>query len=330
MSDLINISALSMYLECLEQFQIDPQPLLQDCDIDYQMLIRQEGYIAFIKLVKLLELTSKRAHCPHFGLLLSRKQSTSFLRIMGLLTEKSPNVGAALQAIVHHFNTNSQGESIELIEGEQVAMITYRVLAHCPAAAQTVDFNIGTGCFVLRLLSGWNVNPRVIYLSHPKFTIDEVYNRLLGAPVIFNHNLNSLVFDRQLLDQPLCGHNQRIKQLLNNSLESSIGDLEHSIVSEVRKLIAKLLPVGYCSLEEVARQLMMSPRKLQYLLADEDFTFKEMVNQVRIGIAQQHLSQSNTPLSQLSEILGYSDQSAFGRAFKRWFGVSPKGWKKNS
>jgi len=328
MSELTNISSLFGYLECIEQFHFDPRPLLNECGIDYNMLSRQEGYISYTQFAKLLELTAEKTNCPHFGLRMSQKQNLPILGMLGLLMEKSPDVRSALQESVRYFHIHTQGAIIELVEEKQVAMITYRVLVDLPSTKQAVDISIGTTCNVLRLLAGSNVKPRSIYLSHTKTENDEIYSRLLGAPVIFDHELNAVVCDRQLLDQPIQSHNQTIQQLLKRNLESTSSEFKNDIIGEVRKLIVNLLPLGYCSLELTAKQLMMSPRKLQYLLADEDTTFKEVVDQVRIGIAQQQLHQSKIPLSQLCEILGYSDQTAFSRAFKRWFGVSPREWKK--
>lgn len=328
MLELINISALSVYLECLKGFQVSPRHLLDECDIDYQMLIQQEGYINFTQFAKLLELTAKKTQCSHFGLLMSQKQNLSILGILGLLMETSPDIRSAFRELVRYFHTHTQSAAIELVEEGQVAMIIYRVLSSCSATAQVVELSIGTACRSLRLLTGRNAKPRAIYLSHDKISDIDIYNRILNAPVTFNHELNAIVFDRHLLDKRLQGHNQVIQRLLKSNLESNSREFEKDIVGNVRKLLASLLPLGHGSLEVVAKQLMMSPRKLQYLLAEKNFTFKDIIDQVRIGITQQHLHQSQIPLSQLCEILGYSNQAAFSRAFKRWFGVSPREWKK--
>ncbi len=214
------------------------------------------------------------------------------------------------------------------MEEKQLAIISYRILVNLPSSKQAIDLSLGTVCNCLRLLAGSHIKPRSAYLSRDKTENNDIYSRILGTTVIYNHELNAVVFDRHLLDSPLQNHNQAIQKLLKRNLESTSREFESDIIGEVRKLIVNLLPFGYCTLELVAKQLMMSPRKLQYQLATEDTTFKEIVDQVRIGIAQQQLRQSKIPLSQLCETLGYSDQTAFSRAFKRWFGISPRGWKK--
>ncbi|MFV0477738.1 MAG: AraC family transcriptional regulator [Parahaliea sp.] len=326
MSELIDISALSAYLESCERLHFNPAPLLRECGIDYLMLQRQKGFISFIQLVKVLELTAEAANCPHFGLMMSEKRSLGVLGLLGLLMEKSPDVRSAWQALVQYFYTHTRGAVIELKEEEHSAMLIYRIIACCPTATQCVDLSIGTALATFKLLVGHPIRPQVVYLSHSNTSSSDQYRRILQAPVVFDHELNAIVFDRDLLDKPL-QTDQSIERVLKEILEAS----QHpgsDVVPNVRLLIANLLPVGYCSLDEVARRLLMSPRKLQYLLADKDLTFSVLVDDVRARIAQQYLSQSKIPFSQLCQSLGYSNQTAFTRAFKRWFGQTPKQWKK--
>ena len=67
---------------------------------------------------------------------------------------------------------------------------------------------------------------------------------------------------------------------------------------------------------------------MNYLMAHNNTTFKVLVEQTRKNIAQQQLLKSDMSLTQLADILGYFDQATFTRAFKRWFGTTPKAWKK--
>ena len=80
-------------------------------------------------------------------------------------------------------------------------------------------------------------------------------------------------------------------------------------------------------LEEEGDQALLKYRVLKRQVEKES---KQLVDEVRRGIAQQQLQQSHLPISQLCDLLGYFDQTAFSRAFKRWFGVSPREWQKTN
>lgn len=327
MAKLINITALHGYLECLEGSPVDPRLLLAACDIDYEIMVSQEGYIPYYRLVNLLEMTAKEINNPYFGLQLSQKQNLPILGILGLMMEKCPDLRSAIRESVRYFHVHTQGAAIELEEKGELAMFTYRVLENVPATQQTVDLSIGTSCNVMRLLTGRHYTPRAVYLSHAKPPGEDVHRRILGAPVTFNHELNAIVYDRKLLDLPLAGYNQSIQRLLKRNLESASREFAEDIVSDVRKLIVNMLPTGLCSIDLAARQLMVSRRRLQYLLSLKNTTFKKLLEQTRLNIARQQLQQSDISVTQLGDMLGYSDQTAFSRAFKRWFGVSPREWK---
>jgi AraC-like DNA-binding protein len=74
----------------------------------------------------------------------------------------------------------------------------------------------------------------------------------------------------------------------------------------------------------VAAELHMSPRSLQRKLSAENTTFRKLVEAVRQELAESYLADGNTPLMEISYLLGFSAQSAFSRAFKRWTGSTPQ------
>jgi AraC-like DNA-binding protein len=89
-------------------------------------------------------------------------------------------------------------------------------------------------------------------------------------------------------------------------------------------MIRALLPFTDSSLGAIARALAISPRSLQRRLLEARTTFDELREQVREDLALKYVQQSNLRLAEISELLGYSQQSAFSRAFKRLRGVTPR------
>ena len=70
----------------------------------------------------------------------------------------------------------------------------------------------------------------------------------------------------------------------------------------------------------------MSDRSLQLQLAEEQCSFRELLEKVRREIATYHLRRGDLPLTQLALLLGYSELSAFSRSFRDWYGLSPRQW----
>ncbi len=85
---------------------------------------------------------------------------------------------------------------------------------------------------------------------------------------------------------------------------------------------------GGTGIHQVARHLATSARTLQRRLASEGSSFQEVVEEWRKEAARRHLSDSTLAIAELAFLLGYSEPAAFHRAFKRWFGVTPQGYRR--
>jgi len=94
--------------------------------------------------------------------------------------------------------------------------------------------------------------------------------------------------------------------------------------SDVENAIASLLPHGMARVDEVARKLGMSRRTLARRLASEGSSFSEVMNRLRLDLAQRHIADPSLSISQIAWLLGYHEVSAFTHAFKRWTGKTPR------
>ncbi|GAB7205195.1 hypothetical protein OS31_21120 [Dickeya oryzae] len=95
-----------------------------------------------------------------------------------------------------------------------------------------------------------------------------------------------------------------------------------------RARLRQVLSQGEPSLDEVAESIGLSSWSLQRRLKDEGITFTQLVEKVRCEMATHYLQQRQLSISEMAFLLGYSEVSAFSRAFRRWFGISPRQWRK--
>jgi AraC-like DNA-binding protein len=95
-------------------------------------------------------------------------------------------------------------------------------------------------------------------------------------------------------------------------------------------VIGRLLPVGDCSLEQVAATLDMHPRTLQAKLKKEhQKSYREILQETRQGLAERFLRQRSGSITDLALQLGYAELAVFSRHFKRWSGMTPREWQKH-
>jgi len=103
---------------------------------------------------------------------------------------------------------------------------------------------------------------------------------------------------------------------------------DEDISRQVRDLIRHAIGHGCCNLGQVARRLAISPRTLQRRLAAQGITFKDLLIELRMELARHLLEGTNMPMGQLAQRVGYTEASAFTRAFRQHTGKTPKRWRK--
>jgi len=163
----------------------------------------------------------------------------------------------------------------------------------------------------------------VNYTRKASDRIDD-YVQAFQAPVFFDAEFDGLVFDRTMLEDPLPGDNLELAIANDKISEEYIAALDPDrVASEVRKLLIELLPSGDANQEMIAHQLNRSLSTLQRQLAAEGTNYKEIREITRRELAEQYVREGHYSLSQIAYLLGFSDQSNFSRAFRRWTGQSP-------
>jgi AraC-like DNA-binding protein len=100
-------------------------------------------------------------------------------------------------------------------------------------------------------------------------------------------------------------------------------------ISNIRAVIAQLLPGGHPTLVMVAEQLDTSPRTLQRRLAESGLTHSQLVHQARLGRAMQLLTQQNLHISEIARETGFATPAGFSRAFQSWTGTSPRSFRQH-
>ena len=172
--------------------------------------------------------------------------------------------------------------------------------------------------------------PSLVHLRERGEEHHATYIEAFEAPVTFGNDSPSISFDAQQLEAPLPGDNLELALTNDRIAEEYISALNPASVStEVRKLLVELLPSGEASQNHIARQMNRSLSTLQRQLSAEGTNYKEIREQTRQELAEKYVREGRYSLSQIAYLLGFSDQSNFSRAFRRWTGHSPGHYSKS-
>jgi AraC-like DNA-binding protein len=102
---------------------------------------------------------------------------------------------------------------------------------------------------------------------------------------------------------------------------------EDGLLTSVRKAVGEAMRDGEPTLTQVARKIAMKPRTLQRRLKDHGLDFKRLVAGTRRHFSQNYLRDRRHTLTEIAYLLGYSEVSAFNRAFRRWTGSTPSEYR---
>lgn len=168
-----------------------------------------------------------------------------------------------------------------------------------------------------------------VFFKHPGPEIETDHEAFFGCPVYFNTDSDALL----IADESMQSRNKLadagITQYFETQLEAEISQIgeEDALDKRVKNQVANALSEGVPNVSDIASALAMSGRSLQRKLSAQGFSYQELVDGARRELAERLLIQSKHSLSDIAFLTGFSEQSSFNRAFKRWAGQTPRSYR---
>ncbi|MSP81716.1 MAG: AraC family transcriptional regulator [Alphaproteobacteria bacterium] len=277
---------------------------------------------------RLFEESSRRTGNENFGLWFGNQFQPRDLGMWGYAAVSSPTLGAALANLVTLFPYHQESSAMRLARGgDGLARLEYAVTT--PAIVhrrQDAELSLGMFLNVIREACGRAWAPEEVHFEHPKPAAWREHEAAFGAPVCFGRRRNALVFRPEFLDRPMPARDPRLMAMMRTCLESmgSHGGVGDTLFDRIRATIRASLADGYPELAHIAGALHLAPSLIQRELAEHGLTYRAAVEEMRRTLAAMFLEQRALPLTEIAFLLGYSELSAFSRAFTRWTGTCPR------
>ena len=254
---------------------------------------------------------------------------TDDLGALGLAIKTAPTVEDALDRLVRYvlvLSDTLEYEFRDLPDG-RVFALTGRP-HHRRGAALANECALAAVTSMLRQSVGVALTPDLVTFGHAAPPTDAPHRTFFGCPVEFDADTDGLHFGTAKLAQPtLLGDDGLSAYLLSRLDDLKATTSRRTLAAEVRAAVAAALPDGQPNKSQVARRLGMSERSLHRRLADDGHTFQDIATQARRDAAESLLRSSDHTLADVAFLTGFSDQTAFSRAFKRWTGHTPAAFR---
>lgn len=296
-------------------------PLRLTCDPDTQL--------PGDRLVRLLEACAADLDCPDFGLRAGAAQGRDALGPIALVALHCATVGEAIEAIARFLNLLNSILALQFKAGPGSSNLAYEVkVLRAGPSRQFEEWTLAIGLRMFKLIASEQARPKAFYFPHAPLLPLAHYTEFFGCPVKFSQAAYGIeVFAADLL-RPVLRNDPELKRLISAYIEK-IADIGGSdLRDQVDLMVRKMLPTGRCNVAAVAGHFYVSVRTLQRRLEQDGLVFEEVVDAARRAAAQQYLADPAVRLSQVAGLLGYTAQSSFSHAFRRWHGQSPREWRR--
>jgi len=312
----------------LRSLGADPAALFAEAGFDPRLFDDPDARVTFAARGRLLAHCVARTGCRHLGLLVGEQGGLHSLGLVGLLVKYSPDVGTALRSLVRYLHLHVRGAVTTLAVDGDLAVLRYDIYQpRVEATDQIGDGAVALMANILRALCGPRWKPVELRFAHRQPVDVGPFRRFFRAPLRFDAEHNAVVFSADWLDRPVSGAEPELRRLLQQQID--ILDARHGgdFPEQVRSVLRTALVTGDASADQVAALFSVHSRTLHRRLNAFGTGFRELVDEGRFAIARQMLEDSAMEVSQIAALLDYADASAFTRAFRRWSGTTPTGWR---
>jgi len=300
--------------------------------IDERALERPTLALDLGAYVAMMEVAARDTGNDNFGLLYGQQFQPEMLGLIGAVALASPTLGAALDNLARLFPFHQQATETRFRRDGGLLRLEYRILdGRVVERRQDAELTMGMFANVVRACLGPAWMPEEVHFEHPRPEAWRQHEAVFDAPVHFGQRTNALVLrDRDLDRRMPAGDLARLATLSGTLVGIARGTGNPGLLDRLKAEIRACLPEGYPYIEDVAGALGTARWTLQRRLGEEGLVFSDVVEQVRRDLAAVYIRQPHVPITDIGFLLGYSEVSAFSRAFRRWYGVSPRAMRDRS
>ena len=302
-------------------------PLLRQAGLNPDLLHSPGSRYPRSGIMQLWTLAAEVTGDPLIGLHIgSTIRSTSY-HALGFAWLSSRTLLDALKRLARYYRVIATVPlEISVAEFDDAISVTVAYTdAEYPSPPIALDSFLASIVSLCRMASRPDFRPQRLELDHDSYGQADEYEKVFGCPVAFNTGRNVFWFNKEQMLELLPGHN--VDAVLGNDriVERYLETLDpDQVTTEVRRMLVNLFPAGEASQQIVAQRMARSISTLQRQLHSEGTSYRELQDDVREQLAAEYVREGKYSLSQIAYLLGFSDQSNFSRAFKRWKGMSPK------
>ncbi len=310
-----------------EDYGIDPEPIYSRAGISMMPPGSPQLRYPLSRIRTLWELGKEACGDDAIGLKAGRYAKPTNFYAFGYSWLASSSLLGAMERLTRYMQVVSTA-SVVVSLTETADSYALAALFPDPSKAppkEGIDSGMTALLALCDLVAEKKIRPLRVDLTCPATTHPEAYREALRAPIRFDAEVGSIHFDKESLRQPLPLGAPDVAKATDRIAEQYIETLDpQKVASQVRQLLIALLPSGRADQDLVSSRLNRSTSTLQRQLKSEGLSYRDVLESTQRSLAKTYLRDKKYSLAQIAYLLGFSEQSNFSRAFKRWTSMSPR------
>jgi AraC-like DNA-binding protein len=306
--------------------------LLAEAGIPPAFLEEPDARIAAPTVLALWHALRERTGDPALQLEAPTSLPFGAYRVIDYLVATSPTVGAGVERFVRFFPLIAEGVALRTVPAPDGVDLLLTMASGEPVPPVYVDYVYSALVSRIRMRIRPALRVKEVALRQPAPPTAARYREWFRAPVTFGAADDRLAFSGAEWAAPTESADEALLQLVEEHARMLAARAPRPAVgfrAEVEAAIAAALPEGGAA-DDVARALNVSTRTLQRRLEAAGCTFRAVSESVLARLAKGYLADPAVGIAEVSYLLGFSEQSAFNRAFRRWTGETPGSWRRRA
>ncbi|MBD2456222.1 AraC family transcriptional regulator [Nostoc sp. FACHB-87] len=316
------------------KYGIDADSLCKDVGIDPILLKMPDQQITGSLHSALWREVIKRTGDENFALHLGEAFNLATFGILGYVLVNCHTFGEALEKFSRYTRLFSQGAYIHFTVADGLVFCDCDIvqdlknyLLEQPQYA--IESTFTSLLTATKFLTGKQLYLHTVWFQYPRPAETAEYERIFQTGLHFSMPTNRIIFDANCLNWAVLSANSNLLSMFEQHAQTMLDAMnqEDNYTRRVVQEILQQLKANLPTLETVARSLAVSVRQLQRELQTEGTSYQELLDNTRKELALRHLKNPATPIQDVAFLLGFSEPSAFNRAFKKWTGQTPRNYR---
>jgi len=324
---LLPASYIDILMGLIEEKGIDTEKLLANYNLTRQKLQAPWFQLALHASADITGFSIMLCESPELGFQFGERIHLASHGDLGIAVLSSQNYKQALELTMRYSQTRVPYIKLELnMDGDYASVKVIEVIDLGPIREFCIETTLSSQFAIAKFLLGKPLEDVAIRIAYEEPECSELYQKWLTPNICFNAEATEFIFPKEWLGLPLAMSSPATRDLSIARLKQEEGALGEGVTETVRHLISERLANGV-TLDEVAGRLNMSSRTLIRKLSEQKTTFTALLLEIRQNKARYLLGQTNLPLEQIADLLGYKDPANFTRAFKKWMEMAPSEYR---